>query len=580
MISLKLTKWRSGESSACMDCRGFWLVLFAAALFHFLAFFFVGDYYENHPPHYDSIGSYTHMFRVLDAVHTQGWLVAWKMAASFSLSWLQGFFALTASPFLSKTPESMQLYNSLCVFCFMIAVYAAARSAGAGSLKAFLLSLMVFLPDTFYNWQGGLLDLQRDPSFVCLLAAAYFMFFAWLWRPSPVQAFLTGVFVSLTVLSRGNAVFPLAAILLPVIALAFFLKPKGIPGRRWASSVWSLLPIGLIAGPNLWLTLQQTIKRYFDPYTSFSFTDNRWDSLAAYSTIPLKLFFGTLGPGGTWIVSLAGFSLLALLLAFRLVKGAVDWDGSILLSRRFMVVLAGGLWSMVATMILICLVLGWGPMSYESAKYPFYPSLIGFFSLCFVIGMSIRSSPTRVGARSKVFLLVCVFVILCGLAVVRTKIRTSDEPHEHVEIAQKVTDLFLRLAPEASVAYLWHDTISLDTVRYYQAKKGVQEVRKFYFTSPDGHLLDFAVGTPPGVDVRAIQSSLKDQLERGAKYVVVNTKPGIYKEQDNPLFIFQHGQPVVDWIEKGGRFRLVYRFSLWKGRLWEAPMAVYENVGF
>ena len=61
----------------------------------------VKKYYATHLPHYDSIGSYTFAYDVLNAYANEGWWAALRLATGFGLSLTQPLFAAVFAPLLS-----------------------------------------------------------------------------------------------------------------------------------------------------------------------------------------------------------------------------------------------------------------------------------------------------------------------------------------------------------------------------------------------------------------------------------------------------------------------------------------------
>ena len=556
-----------------------------ALFFHVIAWFSVKSFYSTHLPHYDSMGAYEVMFRIIDKFHQEGPVPAIRLASSYFLSWLMSFFALIGAPILHKTPESLQLYNSFWVFLFMLSVYLAAKSAGAGNLKAYLLSLIVFLPDTFYNWQGGLMDLQRDPSFVSLLGATYFMLFAYIWRPATGKGIMLGILAGLTVLSRGNAIYLLAGIMGPIIGVWTVLRLRA---RDFSSIgrlvVLSGVPFAILAIPNVYYSFILNLKRYANPY-SFAYLFGQpgsypWLSLAAYWSMPLKIMFGS--SYVTLFVTALFFGIIGSAFAVLRSRNLISVNRSFLLNRQAAGIVLSGLWTVVIILFLMCIVLKLIPLSYDHAKHPFYPSLLFFLSVIFVFGLSVQVNFDRHKKKwiNGLSAALCLMALL--LAAVRIEIRTKawdrEESATHIAVAHQLVNLFSNVNKGGKVAYIWYETITLDTLNYYSAQEGKDKINKFFYAAPDGHTLKLEVGTPPNTDVEALLATLKKQLEEKADFVVVNTNPGAYKIKDHLMFIFQYGQPVIDSILNSRDFRIVYEYELFNNKPSGGRFAVLENI--
>lgn len=559
---------------------GMVLLFLTSVVFHLMAYFTVKSFYSTHLPHYDSMGTYTMMFQIINTYHLEGFRSALNIALSYHLSWLQSFFALMGAPFLNTTPESVQIYNSLAVFLFMLSVYLAAKSAGASELKSYLLSLMVFLPDVFYDWQGGLLDLQRDPSFVLLLGATYFTFFAITMEPSFKKGILLGFFAGLTILSRGNALFLLVAIMAPIVGLGIIWK---IYSKDFKIILKGLLPAAssflLVAGTNLYYALLPNISRYQNPFVAYSIGDDAMLSVASHWSKPIQIMFGRIGEFGghtygTLFVVIGGFFFLAIILAFLRYKGLVKYDLAYLFTLKNIAMIVAGIWTIAITIFLMCFIIKLKPLDFGQSKFPFYPSLLGFFMIFFVLGYSVHLNSEKT-KRSRIYALaglLCLSIFVLG--AVRLRYHTPEATPKYVEFAKEMAEFFTSQDKPKVIAFMWHDTISIDTLKFYLAEKGSKQPVKFLYTAPDGNQkLDFAVVAPPGIDIPALLLTMKKEIEDGADYIVLATKPRAYAINHHML-IFKYGQTVVDSLMRSDKFRVVFTYELWG-----MPFAVLENKG-
>jgi len=557
------------------------LLTSTATVFHVIAYFAVKSFYSQHLPHYDSMGSYTKMFEIINTYRQEGFREALKIASAFHLSWLQSFFALIGAPFLNATPESVQLYNSLAVFLFMLSIYLAAKSTGASELKSYLLSLMVFLPDVFYEWQGGLLDLQRDPSFMLLLGASYFLFFAHIWRPSYKKGILLGFIAGLTVMSRGNAVFMLIAIMGPIIGLWTFWKLYTKDIRTIFKNLMPAIILFLIvAGPNLYYTLGLTVTRYQNPYVAYAIGTDSWLSFASHWAKPFQIIFGRVGEfgghtHGTLLLSLSGLFFFIIVMAALRLKRFVKFK-LFSFDNKNLTLFFAGIWCIAITLYLIIFSIKLKPLDFGQTKFPFYPSMLGVMSFFFIIGKSIYFNDERSKIMRNILCgLLCTGILILG--IVRLKLHTPEPTPQYVKFAREMSDFFAVGNDKPKVvAFIWHDTISFDTVKFYLSQKTHKLPRKFFYTTPDGkETLDFAVRAPSGTGIPALLSAMKEQIEENADYLVISTEPGIYGSQrHNDMFIFQYGQPVVDSLIKSDRFKVVFSYELWG-----TPFAILENTG-
>lgn len=553
------------------------------SVFHCYSYLTVKKFYENHLPHYDSIGSLTGMFYIINTFKQDGIFEAFNLSRSSFLSWGQSFFAFLAAPFLDTTPESMQLYNSLCIVIFSISVFIAAKTSGANEIKAFLVSLIVFLPDTFYSWQGGLLDLRRDPAFLSLLGATFFMFFAYIWGPEWKKGIFLGIVAGLTGYSRGNALYFIISIMaFPLFIWAITILKNKDYNKFIHMIKWSIIPFLILSVPNIFYTFIPNFKRHSNPYVSYGFVSDPWESLSTYWNMPLKLMFGTIqgyeGDGTFFITSFFILGLLFfifILMYFRFLKINLNF----LKSYLYIGFLLSALWTILSTMFLLCIILKWMPMSFHNAKCPFFPSLIGLVSFFFVLFMSIE-----VGLRKiKIFFVYAIVCILCvtifSFSAYKIDLKSPPvEPKRHVEIAHELSAMIKNLNVK-QVAFIWFELINIDTLNYYLATKGSKKkISKFLYKSPDGYMLDFATGVPPNTDIKLHQTAIKEQIEKRADFVIVNINPASYANKTHHFFIFRYGQEIIESILKNDKFKKIYSYELWADKAWKSDFVVLKNM--
>ena len=144
----------------------------------------------------------------------------------------------------------------------------------------------------------------------------------------------------------------------------------------------------------------------------------------------------------------------------------------------------------------LCFVLKYKPLSFEEAKHPFYPSLLGFFSLFFLIGLTkyVNTENLKKYWISILSLSFCALIFFYGF--LKLRINTTIEPIEHIAIAHDLVELFSHIDKDKKVAIIWDDTISYDTLNYYLVQKGLNKLKNFFFKAPDGRVLNFGAGVP------------------------------------------------------------------------------------
>ncbi|MFZ5811845.1 MAG: sialate O-acetylesterase [Thermodesulfobacteriota bacterium] len=553
---------------------GFAALLAVAAVFHILEYQYLQNAYATHMPHYDSMGSYMYMYEVMNTLHAQGFFPALKLASGHFLSWGMSFFALVFSPVLRNTPQSLLLFHTLCILVFMLSVHSAALALGKDWKLGVAASLMIFLPDTFYSWQGGLHDLQRDISFVALLGAACFLFFAAVWKPSVWKSLSLGFVAALSVWSRDNGIFWFILIFCPIVGVWLLGRLRrrdfGTPRRVL---VPALLPFAAMVLPFLLLCYASIRSRMGNTYLRWAFGHDILASLREFWDVPLLIFFGRVGPltsldQGTWVatLSLVG-GLGACLVALRLCA-VLRFDRSFLLGARGLSVLGAGVWSLFITSFLLIAYLKLTPsqsgLGYHSVKHMFYTSLLGFFFLLFYLVTAV--APGRRAPSGRVLLggLGVVCLILAWAGIHRTLAKTPPAEPEHLHIAQELSTTVSIPGREAStVAFMWHDKISIDALRYFSLQKGRDAIKKLYYPHPlnTSLELDFAVNAPEN-EIPALLQSLHEHTMARADYVVCNASPGAYSTPKHHYFFFRHGQPVVDSLLRDPEFETVYRFTL------------------
>lgn len=574
--------------------EGLLAVLSVAIAFHAVAYHYLEAYYAKNLPHYDSMGSYITMFEIINHYRAEGFMGALPIASGDFMSWMQGYFALFGAAFLNTTPESVQLLNSLAMLAFMLSIYAAAKAYGASEPKAYLLSLMVFLPDVFYDWLGGMLDMRRDFAFISFLGATFFLFFAFVQNRRPVTSALLGLTAGLTVYTRDNAIFFLVLIMAPILLAwlaAEWRSSRSLPLRRLFPAVFVAM---LLILPWLYFNLASTLARRLNPFVIYGAGDSPWSSFLAHWVKPLALMFGWPGtyPSGldaweppTELGRMLGAQLVAALLGGLggphatlfltmlgvAIGGVVLWQ----LKRQGYLewqirrqnyglgwVVVAGAWALVATYFVICVVVGLRALEYSSAQIPFFPSLLFFFSLLFGAGISLSRS-NALSPRSVAALCGLSTLLVISWAILRMEVKAPEQTPHYISLARRLANTLVADGRAVSVAYLWHETISYDTLRFYGAQAGTRfGAEKFRFTF-QGQRHDFAVGVPPGVSPEDMSHAAHEQIEQNADYVVLCTTAGTYSRKGHPLFLYEHGQPMVDALLHSENFAHVFEFEMW-----------------
>jgi hypothetical protein len=526
------------------------------------------------------------MFRIIHSYHQESWTTALNQALSFDLSWLQSFFALLGAPILAPTPAALQIYNSLAIMTLMIAIFSAAKALGSSNLKAYLVALICFIPDAFWGWNGGFPDLRRDFAFVALLGATYFLCFSFQWRPSWSKSCWLGLLASLTILSRSNGIFLVIFLLFPILGTWILYQLY----TRHFASVKRLIPAVLIfstiTGLNLYATYDRTVSRYQDPFTAYGIGGTRWESIMAHWNKPFLVMFGR--PEETLIITLGSLVFFSLCLAVLVKKRILDFVWNQLINKKILFLLFSGVWMIVANLFLMCVLVVVRPLNFEQTQFMFYPSIIGFLSLLFMVAVAIKAPGFTMQYRS--FYRALAGLICCGILLIsltRIILRTHSPAPDNVRTATQLANVLNVSTVNASqkIAFLWHEGMSIDTLYFYLAQLGKNAPAKFFYQGPQGEQLDFAVTTPPGTDVAALQQSIQRQIKQGANFVVINADPREYDNPEHHFFIFKYGKPIVEALKSDPQFKVIYQYSIpgiwssYQHKSTEQHFLVLQNMG-
>lgn len=516
--------------------------LLVIGIFHFGSSYLIEEYYAVHLPHYDSIGSYTYAFQIIQKFREAGWGEAFEHATKFSFSQTQALFTALLALVLEPSPSSLQVYNTFCLSIALLCVYWTARAFRASREKACLASLIIFLPDTLYWWQGGLLDWQRDPSFLLLLTSCFFIFYRYLMYPSKLTGICFGVIVGLSLLSRDSS-GPYVLITVGVPAAVWVLWRMG-RGQIRAALLWSLWP-SIAAAPFITyfavVQLIPTYQRFNNAFVAYAVGNDILASIMGNWYVPIGLILGVnYGYGGTmisnaifWLVAATG--IIALAISGRLNIRPVG--------QPALALLVGGIWTFVATLIFLFVIIKYKPLSFGQAKHPFYATLLLFYACAFFAVLSLKLRVKN--ACTRVILLAFITVAVLAAGVYRIEQKTLPEEPELMLVVSDLLE-FMAGEPQKVVAFLWHEGISIDVLKYYAAQRGVAPPRKFRFAGPNGESLDPEIVVPAGVDIAQLSERFYKAMICGADYFVLAEDPEQYENDRHPLYLYRYGRPVVE----------------------------------
>ena len=199
-----------------------------------------------------------------------------------------------------------------------------------------------------------------------------------------------------------------------------------------------------------------------------------------------------------------------------------------------------GAWTFVTPLLLLFFVAKLRGLSFPEAKFPFYPTLIGFFAGCVLLarcvspGRRLGSATQSIGLALAVGLS-CVIAIT-GFARARAKMLPGDayEISASRALGEKMKRVDGRLPV---IAFLWHEGISMDTLKFYAAQAGQPTPSKLLYMF-GGQWQDFAVVAPGGVAPADMMNAAEEAIIAKADFIVVNENPAAYRvaHSRNPLF--------------------------------------------
>jgi hypothetical protein len=554
-----------------LDRRAAVFALFTTiAAFHFVTVILLRWYYRTYLPHYDSIGSYTVMARVLHVMRDKGLGPAWAIASSFYLGWLQPAFVIAFAPVLAPSPAGVQLLNSFCLAFFVLAAYVVARDLDMSRVNAYLMSLVILLPDALTNWDGGLQDMKRDGQFLPLLGATFLLTLAQLWRPTTLRGAALGVAAALTVWSRGEAPAYMGLILVPIVGVWMAAR---LARGEWRAVGRALavpaIVFAAVAGPNLYATGLHTVARRLYHYHGSTQGVSRWLSLLDYGPAPIRLW-GTRDER-TWTTD-SVFLLGLCHLALFVLAAAALWRFRLRsrpLAGRTRSLLIAGAWAAVATVLLICVGARLRPGFGWAGLPPFYPSLLAPLTLVMAAIGSFRSDPPsyRRALVRRWIAAVAIGTASVGAMGLRMFLKTPPEVHP-VAVAGQLFERLYREKPEGLLAVLTHDVINFDTLVFLNAQRGGGVgFRKFAWKLPSGEYVDFATEVPRDIDVRLYQDSLLQQIQEQADFVIAESNLDSYRR---PLdawnwFIPHHGARVVRRLLADPKLEPMYEYAIGAG---------------
>lgn len=563
-------------------------MLFALAIFYWvLTYVYVRKFYEVNLPHYDSMGSYTLMFHIIGSLEKGDLIAAISIAASNFLSWLQGFFPIIFFWFLDKTPESVQILNCGSSLIAAISIYLCAKKHNASEGAAFIASTLIYIPDIFYDWWSGMLDMRRDFSFIAFLIAFYFYLFLFIKKPSKKNAVLLGLLGSATVYSRDSAIVYLVLFSVPGVLFYFY---ENINGLR--SAIKKIIPTLVVftslTFPYFYLNYALILDRRFNPFVMFSGGLDFITSMQINWSKPFSLLFGSLGNiptgnygwpllnpamsniGAEFSRDIFGFRTLPLSLLFLsslfilsfLTISSFRLDSFKAIFRELPVnrFILSGLWTLLVTYTLM---VAWYGHKEMGSMIDFMPTLVCFFSIgfYFITSLNITFTYKKFGFA---FFITIYILLLIWISILKIESKAPQSQVNLLPVARQLAKIVNSNSSldKNSVAYLWHDGISIDTLYFYNAIDGIKSnFKKFTFTF-NGRSLDYAVTVPVGVSHHDMLNAFELELIQKAKFIIINNSPDAYNQKNSEMFLFKYGKPAVDKIISDPRMKKIHEYQV------------------
>jgi hypothetical protein len=520
--------------------------------FYGATFVVVGRYYATHLPHYDSIGSYTLMFEVMNTAQRDGVAAALALAMTSSISWLQPLYALLLAPFAAREPQILVSLNFLLLLVVQCTIVICIRDLGYGPLRQFACAMLPLLPGILYVWDGGLQDLRRDVQTNLLLTASLFLGLAYAVAPSRRRALALGIVLGLCQWSRDNALPLMLAVTAPAAVVAVRRSPAG---RRLTSLFrlgWRpLLVLVVVAAPFYLATFEMTRFRY--SHVVWGVGESRLESFLAWWSAPLDVFLagrgvyngsGRLGRT-TAGIALAGVGVVAVLVAagsLRLtIPGLLRGPGSLLTGTGAAVI--------ITVLVYQTVILGYGPRWHGM---PFAATVAGTVALLAGLSTALRQgNRARWHRRMLTAAVLAAAMTLVPLGVYRMHVaRFPSIGATAVEATRDTAFALAQLVGRHPVAILSVYGFSRHHANYYLAQAGRPPLVDFTaVAAANGDHFDLEQPLRPGADPQALRASLDAAVRRYADFVVVTPDTRRYADPAQLLWPFTLGRPVVEaWL--------------------------------
>jgi hypothetical protein len=544
------------------------LLLYAAM------FLVVRGYYTDHLPHYDSVGSYAHIFEVVNELHRHGLYVVWVHANKSSMSWLQPAYALALNWLPIKAPEMLVSLNVVLLLIAQTAIVIYGRTVGFSPQRQVVAALLLLLPGAFYPWDGGIQDFRRDIQLVLLTLALLFLALAYVLAPNWKRAVALGVLVGLAQWSRDNAATIVAIVAVPPLVLALVRARQlgGLWGLMRLAAV-PLLVFILVVIPYFAVTTEMTLERY--SLSVWGIGEDRLASLAAFWNMPASVLLG----GDPRLGGRPEVAAVTLALVIGAVATlALLWRaGAILIQPRRLsdpssaILLASGSWVVLGVLLYTTLLLGYGPRWHAM---PFLPMSVGLIALLICLLGAVVTHPGASPSLGKL-----AVAAGCAALLLSAPLRmflSQPRPVGNDEVAN-VRAASLDIAEHAQgrpVAFLWADGFGRHHARYYIAQADRPSLLEFELIARGQQdFIDLDQPLRPGDQPAELRARLDRTVRGWADFVLVSEDTAAYENSQSILWPYQLGKPVVEGLLADPRMQPVAQY-----RLMGRPFVLLENL--
>lgn len=515
-------------------------------MFYAIGFLFVRNYYTNGLPYYDSVGSYWNMFHIMNVTRVQGLIEGLNLAKAYPLSWLQSIFSVVFARFLPTRPEAVLILNFLCLYIAQVSIFSTLMSFKWEKTRALLASLVPVVPQSLMSWTGGFVDMRRDVSMVCLLTASYFLIQKLLYRPKLSSAFIAGIVLGLTQLSRGNVLPYIMIVIFATVTTWIYVTRSRI---SWKQRVKILtLPIMILTLVST-IYYQATIALVLEKYIgTWSMGGGRIASLRAFFDVPLILFIGNVYDSIIRYLTILILLSVVFLALYRLKM--YEWNMPVRKNLGF--ILSGSLVVLLVIFFNVFII----NVNYLGGEIPFFPLLVGEFGIMVWVLSGLRIT-FQFNTIKRYTLIVTIFILLLIFNAVRIYSARPPFRRESVSAARSAASVLGEVLGGKFVAYAWIDHINVHDLNFYITAQGGLPINAHSKLADDA---DTEGASDPAKTIEDQRTAFAKGL-RTRPYLVVTDDLESYADDSSIIFLFRYGKPVIETILSDKSFERVYTFN-------------------